>query len=45
MVLRAKKPQKRLFFRGMATKRGGGVRALPIRKKTFVKALFKLFLD
>ena len=43
MVLISDGKESRIFFCGVATKRGGGVRALPLRKKIFFEALLSYF--
>ena len=37
--------KKALFLSGLATKRGGGVRAGPLRKNTFLKLIFDTKLE
>ena len=38
--------EKKFFFSGPATKKGGGVKAWPLRKKTFFEAnkIYDIFL-
>ena len=38
--IRLDKPQKRSFFKVLATKRGGGVRARPLRRKKIFSYIY-----
>ena len=42
-IAKESRKKNRSFFSGLATKRGGGVMAWPLRKKTFFEALKKFW--